>query len=48
MALLGKRMELSSTSIRHFRNKKGTSIELTFAKTSGTVTRDRDKKLGNS
>ena len=30
------------------KKRKGNWTELTFAKTSGTVTRDREKKLGNS
>ena len=32
----------------HLRNEKGNCGELTFAKTSGTVTRDRGKKLAIS
>ena len=31
----------------HLRNEKGNWDELTFAKTSGTVTRDRGKKMAN-
>ena len=35
-------------SIHHFKNDRETNwAELTFAKTCGTVTRDREKKLAN-
>ena len=34
---------VASSLFRHFQNMKGTRAELTFAKTSGTVTRDRKK-----
>ena len=45
--VLGMGMPISQLHC-HLRNEEGNWDELTFAKTTGTVTRDRGKKLANS